>query len=146
MKRSQRLQQVVDFTAEQESEAAKILAQATRQIDQTLAQIEAMRQFRLDYCARLQQQGMSMNAMQLNEYRAFLANLGRVIEEQETALQKMRQEHAALQRSWREIHCRRKGIGKVQRKFAMQEQKLMEKRMQSELDDRVAARRRKKQC
>ncbi len=145
MKRSRRLQKVVDFTAEQEREVAEILARSNRQIDETLAQIEAMRRFRDEYCARLQHQDMTMNARQLNEYRAFLTQLGRAIEEQEANLQTMRQEHAALQRSWRQVHCRHRGVGKVQQKFARQEQKLLERRMQGELDDRSAARRRKNQ-
>ncbi len=142
MKRSQRLGRVVALAAEQENEAAKILAQASRQIDETEAQIEAMRRFRAEYCARLQREG-GMNALQLNEYRAFLANLGKAIEEQEANLQRMRQEHAALRRSWRQLHCRHKGVGKIQRKIARQEQSVAEKRAQGELDDRAAARRRR---
>ncbi len=144
MKRSHRLQRVVDFTAEQESEAAKILGEAARQIDQALSQIESMRQFRSEYSARLGHQEAAMTAMQLHEYRAFLTNLGRAIEEQEAVLAKMRQQHAALQLSWKQAHCRNKGVSKVQQKLVQQEREMMERRIQSELDDRAAARRRKK--
>jgi Flagellar FliJ protein. len=89
------------------------------------------------------EQGVVLNGLQLHEYRSFLANLGRAIEEQEALLVKMRQEYAALQRTWRQAHCRSEGIGKVQKKWLRFEQDCLDKQVQRELDDRAAAKRRK---
>jgi|GEM_PF-1888984 len=143
MKRSHRLQKVLQLSAEKESEAARVLAEAGRKIEEVQCQLESMQRFRKDYSVRMGEQGMALNGLQLHEYRSFLANLGRAIEEQEALLVKMRQEYAALQHTWRQAHCRNKGISKVQKKWVRFEQDCLEKQSQRELDDRAAAKRRK---
>lgn len=143
MKRSQRLQPVREFTARKEAEAAKAMTQAAEKLAQAKAQLETLQRFRREYVIRIQQQNPIMNAGQLQEYRAFLANLGRAIEEQQAVLQQMRQQHAALERNWRQLHCRLHGIGKFQDRLRHLENRSRERRQQAEMDDRSAARYRK---
>jgi len=143
MKRSQRLQPVRDFMARKEAEAARAMTEAARELAQAEERLEALQRFRREYAARMQRQDSVMNAGQLQAYRAFLANLGQAIEEQQTVLQQMRQQHAALERHWRQLHCRLRGVGKFQDRLRHEENRSRERRQQAELDDRSAARYRK---
>lgn len=129
--------------ARKEAEAARAMTEAARQLAQAEERLETLRRFRREYASRMFERNPAMNAGQLREYRAFLANLGRAIEEQQAVLQQMRQRHAALERDWRQLHCRLRGVGKFQDRLRHQENRSRERRQQAELDDRSAARYRK---
>lgn len=129
--------------ARKEEEAARAVSRAAQELDRAKAQLETLQRFRREYASRIQRQNPVMNARQLQEYRAFLANLGRAIEEQQAALQRMRQQHAALERDWRQLHCRLRGVGKFQDRLKRQEDQRRERRLQAEMDDRSAARHRR---
>lgn len=139
MSRAQRLEQVAELTAEQEKKAAKALAAAASRLEEAQARLETLYRFRSEYS---QPSEAAVSAFQLHELRAFLSKLGSAIEEQEAALQKLRQEYAALQLAWQRAYCRQRGIDKVRADLFRREQAVLERRLQGELDDRAAAKRR----
>ncbi|BCX81645.1 flagellar FliJ protein [Methylomarinovum caldicuralii] len=143
MSRSQRLQPVKEFIRRQEDEVAKAMNRAAEELRQAQAQLEALQQFRRQYSGELPRQGGAVRGALLHEYRAFLANLGRAIQEQEEKLVRLRQQHAELERNWRQVHCRHRGVEKFQHKLERQEIHALERRLQNELDDRSASRFRK---
>ncbi|MCX8049938.1 MAG: flagellar export protein FliJ [Methylohalobius sp.] len=141
MNRIQRLEQAAKFAAEQEKKAASALTTSALRLEQAQAQLEVLRRFRSEYLVRLNRGESSLSAGQLLELRAFLNRISCAIEEQETLLGKLRQEHAALQAAWQQACCRRRGIEKVQAGWLYRERLAAEQKLQRELDDRAAARR-----
>lgn len=140
MSRVQRLEQAAEFAAEQEKKAAKALGQAASRLEEANARLEALCRFRGEYLSYLKPGGVAVSARQLLELHTFLSRLGRAIEEQEAVLQKLRQEHAALQSAWQRAYCRRRGIEKIRENWLRREQLASERKLQRELDDRAAAR------
>ena len=141
MSRAQRFEQVAKLTAEREKKAAEALVASAKRLEEAKARLETLYRFRSEYLLHLQPDGGVMSAIWLQQLRAFLSNLSRAIEEQEVVLQKLRQEHAALQLAWQRAHCRHRGIEKVQADFLRRQQLTAERRLQRELDDRAGRRR-----
>lgn len=141
MSRVQRLEQVAKLTAEREKKAAEALAASAKRLEEAKARLDTLYRFRSEYLLYLQPSEVAMSAIWLQQLRAFLSNLSGAIEEQEAALQKLRQEHAALQSAWQKAHCRHRGIEKVQADFLRRQQLTAERRLQRELDDRAGRRR-----
>ena len=119
---------------------AKAMNRLAGELRQAQAQLEALQRFRSQYGGGPLPQGGALCGAVLHEYRAFLANLGRAIEEQEAKLVRLRQQHAELERQWRQLHCRHRGVEKFQHQLQHQERQALERRLQREADDRIASR------
>ncbi len=139
MSRARRLEQLAKLAAEQEKQAAKALASAASRLEEANARLKTLYRFRSEY---LQPSELALSAIQLHQLHAFLRGLSSAIAEQEAALQKLRQEYAALQLAWQRAYCRHRGIDKVQADLFRQEQAALERRLQGELEDRAVAKRR----
>lgn len=138
MSQARRLGQVAKLTAEQEKRAAEALTASAQRLEEAQTRLETLYRFRAEYLLYLQPSETVMSAIQLHQLRAFLGNLGNAIEEQEATLQRLRQEHAALQLAWQQAHCRHRGVGKVQADLLRRQQLTTERKLQRELDDRAA--------
>ncbi len=135
MKRIKRLKPVVEFTAENEAEAAKVLSELSEKIRAAQAHLEELRHLQVQYAARLHQQNQNLSGLQLSEYQAFLAKLGNGIREQEAHLVQLRQDFAAARQRWRQAYCRYKGVQKVHDNLLKRSLALADRALQRELDD-----------
>lgn len=141
MNHLQRFERLAKWIAERERQAASALAAAARKIEEAQTRLATLQRFRREYLKQWLPDGAAVSALKFFELRAFLSHLSYAIEEQEAALQKLRQEHAALQLAWQRVRCRQRGIEKMQADWLRRQQLAAERRAQRELDDRAARRR-----
>ncbi len=139
MKRSQRLQSIVELHVLQEKEALQVMGRRQQQLQEQQTQLEHLKVYRLEYLAKLadrQQQGM--NVSQLLEFRAFADKLDKAIVGQQKAVQLQEKEFHRAQSKWEESHQRTKSLEKLSEIALAEEVKLENKREQNEQDARAA--------
>ncbi|MCF7972054.1 MAG: flagellar export protein FliJ [Methylococcaceae bacterium] len=139
MKRSQRLQVVVDLKVNQEKKHLEALGKQQNIKLQKETQLNSLKSYRQDYRQKnehLIKSGISV--MQLMEFRAFMEKMDKAIEGEEMALKVLDNELERLRKNWEEAHKYTQGMQKIQGNSRLSEQKQEEKKEQLEMDDRAA--------
>ncbi len=137
MVQSKRLRPVHRVAESREQTAAKELGDSTRYVHEQEVRLEELRRYHAEYLDRFHAAAkMGMTAMQLQEYRAFLAKLERAIREQEDIIQNGRNVHKFKKDNWQQKHVRTKALGKVIDRYKQAETKEQDRREQKESDDR----------
>jgi flagellar FliJ protein len=145
MKRSKRLQVIVDIKANQEQKALEILGQSQRQHTQMKGQVEGLTIYRKDYvdkCNAFASEGVKV--ARLIEFRSFIDKLDVAIVGQERVLKSIEQDVQAKRRLWETMHQSTQAIQKVRESALKVEQKHEDKREQSEMDEHASRLGRKK--
>jgi flagellar FliJ protein len=145
MKRSKRLQVIVDIKANQEQKALEILGQSQRQHTQMKGQVEGLTVYRSDYvdkCNAFARGGVKV--ARLIEFRSFIDKLDVAIVGQERVLKSIEQDVQAKRRQWETMHQSTQAIQKVRESALKVEQKHEDKREQSEQDEHASRLGRKK--
>ncbi|MDD5228933.1 MAG: flagellar export protein FliJ [Methylococcales bacterium] len=145
MKRSKRLQVIVDIKANQEQKALEILGQSQRQHTQMKGQVEGLTVYRKDYvdkCNAFASEGVKVS--RLIEFRSFIDKLDIAIVGQERVLKSMEHDVHSKRRLWESMHQRTQAIQKVRESALKVEQKHEDKREQSEQDEHASRLGRKK--
>jgi len=139
MKRSQRLQTVIDIHTQQESEALRLLGRNQQQLQVQQTQLEHLQNYRQEYLSKLgERQRVGMNVSQLLEFRAFADKLDKAIEGQQQAVIRLEREVQRAQIKWEECHQRTKSLQRLGELAVAEELKIENKREQSEQDARAA--------
>jgi flagellar FliJ protein len=137
MVQSKRLKPVHRVAESREQTAAKELGDSTRYVHEQEARLEELRRYHAEYLDRFHSAAkMGMSALQLQEYRAFLAKLERAIREQEAIIKDGRNVHKFKKDNWQQKHVRTQALGKVIDRYKKAETKAEDKREQKESDDR----------
>ena len=143
VKRSQRLQVIVDLKMNQEKKHLEVLGQQQNIKCQKETQLNNLKNYRQDYKDKnehLIKSGISV--MQLMEFRAFMEKMDKAIEGEETALKILDSELEYLRNNWEKAHMYTQGMQKIQGKARLSEQKQEEKKEQLEMDDRASRKKR----
>jgi len=143
VKRSQRLQVIVDLKINQEKKYLDALGKQRNLKLQKETQLNSLKNYRQDYRdknAKLIKNGISV--MQLMEFRAFMEKMDKAIEGEERALKMLDSELERLRKNWEEAHMYTQGIQKIQGNARVSEQKQEEKKEQLAMDDRAARKKR----
>ena len=139
MKRSQRLQTIIDLHTRQENDALKVLGSCQQRLDVEQKQLENLQSYQQEYLSKLvERQQMGMNVSQLLEFRAFADKLDKAIEGQRKAVTEKEREVQRAQVKWEECHQRTKSLQKLGDLAIAEELKIENKREQSEQDARAA--------
>lgn len=136
MKRSKRLETIVEIKANQEQKALEILGQSQRQHTQMQRQVEGLTNYRSDYvdkCNAFARDGVKVS--RLIEFRSFIDKLDIAIAGQERILKKIEQDVQQKRTMWEFTHRSKKSIQKVHDSALKFEQKQEDKREQSEQDE-----------
>jgi flagellar FliJ protein len=99
MKRSKRLQVIVDIKAIQEQKSLEVLGQAQRQQTQMKGQVDGLSSYRSDYvdkCNAFAKSGVKVS--RLIEFRSFIDKLDIAITGQEKILKNMEQDTQTIQK------------------------------------------------
>jgi len=142
MKRSQRLQLIVDLKVEQEKKHLETLGQQQNIRQQKVTQLNNLKEYRKDYLQKnehLIKGGVSI--MLLMEFRAFMEKMDTAISGEEASLKALDSELERLRNTWEKAHMYSEGIQKVQGKARNEEQTQADKIEQMEMDDRAARKR-----
>lgn len=145
MKRSKRLQVIVDIKAQQEQKALEILGQSQRQHTQMKGQVEGLTIYRKDYvdkCNAFAKDGVKVS--RLIEFRSFIDKLDMAIVGQEKILKSMEQDVLLKRNMWEAMHRSTQSIQKVRETALKIEQKHEDKREQAEQDEHASRLGRKK--
>ncbi|MDD2760059.1 MAG: flagellar export protein FliJ [Methylomonas sp.] len=139
MKRSQRLQTIIDLHSRQENDALKLLGNCQQQLEVQQAQLENLLSYRQEYLSKLiERQQAGMNVSQLLEFRAFADKLDKAIDGQHQAVERVERDVQRARAAWEECHQRTKSLQKLGELAVAEELKIENKREQSEQDARAA--------
>ena len=145
MKRSKRLEAIVDIKANQEQKALETLGQSQRQHTQMKSQVDGLTVYRSEYvdkCNAFARDGVQVS--RLIEFRSFIDKLDVAIAGQERILKSMEQDVLQKRKMWEFTHRSTQSIQKVRESAMKVEQKQEDKREQSEQDEHASRLGRKK--
>ncbi|MEJ2529684.1 MAG: flagellar export protein FliJ [Gammaproteobacteria bacterium] len=137
MVQSKRLRPVQRIAESKELTAARELGDSRRYVHKQEERLNELRQYHAEYLERFHATAkIGMSALQLQEYRAFLAKLERAIREQEEIIAKGRNVQEFKKGNWQQKHVRTQILGNVIDRYKKSESKANDKREQNEADDR----------
>jgi len=137
MKQSTRLQPICDFKKREEDEAAKKLAKATQELFQQQQRLLELESYRAEYGQQFTILGSSgMSAQKLREFQGFVHKLNTVVDQQKIAIENLQHDYENTKRQWLAARNRTSALNKVQTQYQEREQKVEEKKLQKEQDDR----------
>lgn len=133
--RAKRMLVVQTLAQKQEDEAAQKLRQMREQLAQEQRQLQELRDYSAQY---LNAQGAlreGVLAHELINYSSFIGRLNEACREQEAKVMRVSSLLDALQQQWRIKHQKRKSIEELIVRLQQEDNQLLEKRLQKELDD-----------
>ena len=138
MKRSKRLQTVIDIQVQQENDALLLLQRSQQQLQDQQLQLANLQRYRQEYLDQLgERQQLGMNISQLLEFRAFADKLNKAIDAQGQAMVRQERDVQRAQIKWKECHQRTKSLQRLCELAIAEELKIQNKREQSEQDARA---------
>lgn len=137
MKRSKRLQVVLDLAERRKQEADRILGEAQGRLtqgQQTLAQLQS---YYNEYVNSFYAQGATgISLGQIQNHQAFVQKLQAAIDQQKRAIQLEQAQLERVREHWQAAYGRHKAIDSLVEKARTEEQLLQEKQQQKILDER----------
>lgn len=128
---------MVDFTQQQEVEAAKALSKASEEVMLQKKRLEEFENYRNEYGQQFSHVGGGgMTAAKARDYQSFFNKLNHVLEQQKVAIQNAEVEFELKKRQWLAARNKLKAINKVKEKHVQAEEIAEEKQLQKEQDDR----------
>ena len=137
MKDSRRLRPVARFARQQERDAARLLGDQLRMVEQQQKQLDNLLLYREQYVAGFEAAGkQGLTVVQLRDYQLFLSRLDSAILEQQQRLAESRRRCEQSQAEWQHRRGRSKVIDKVIESRKQAESRELERQEQREQDDR----------
>lgn len=135
-KRSQRLEPVVKLAENEEQQAALALGDAQSSLAQAEERLEELRSYREEYINRFHANGaVGMSAVQMGDYRLFLSNLSRAIEQQTELVEQAAAVVEQQRQQWFSQRGKVKVLDNVVSRYQADEQRVLEKKEQREQDE-----------
>lgn len=137
MKKSQRIQTIVDIKAQQEQKSLEALGETLRRHQEATQQLEHLIQYRQEYLDKFQNNAsMGMSVAVLVDFRAFIEKLDQAIAGQAQIVQQSELDVMNKRKTWENKHQHTQSLQKVFDGIVAEEHKLENKREQAESDDR----------
>ena len=138
MKKSERLQVIIDLHQRQEKDALEALGRVQQALQAQQDQLQHLYDYRIEYGNKLlERQKLGMNVNQLLEFRAFADKLDKAIDGQRQSVAAQERELQKVRKHWEECHQRTKSLRRVSELAVIEEVKLENKREQAEQDARA---------
>lgn len=137
MKKSKRIQSIVDIKAEQTNKALIAVGEQQAKIQAAKQQLLHLQQYRQDYIDKDTGNGSKPISAFL-AFRAFIAKLDQALEGQETLIQQLERELIRKRQHWEALHHNTNNLQKVCDGLLAGELKIADRREQRESDDRSA--------
>ncbi len=136
--RSQRLKPVVKFAERAEHDAAHIMAQCQRALDEHERRLAELLEYRRDYVQRFRDAGFNgIDAMWMQDYRTFLDRLNEAVTQQRRQVEVVSAELKGMRREWNARRSRTKALDKVASRYRAQERRARARCEQGECDERA---------
>ena len=141
MKKSKRIQALVDLNLMQEKKALEVIAEVQKRLLTSQTQVEQLKHYRLEYAEKFKRMGSAGTGIrQLLDFRAFMEKLDSAIHGQELALTRIENELHHKRKVWEGLHHRTTSLEKVYdqwRKFAGSEQRISVRKVREILIGRL---------
>lgn len=133
--RSKRMQVVLTLAVRQEETAAKKVAEVRDQVAKEERQLADLRDYAAQYLQAQSQLRDGILAHELINYSTFIARLNEACAEQETKVKRYQAALESVQKQWRVLHQKRKSIEDLIARLQHEDNLLLDKRLQKELDE-----------
>ncbi len=139
MKKSQRIQLIVDIKAKHEQNSLTALVEYQQKRQLAEQQLEHLKQYRQEYIDKFStRSGAGIGIQTLLEFRSFIDKLDIAIAGQVKTVQQCLAEETRKRQVWEGLHQQTESLQKVCAKFSSAEAHLENKREQLESDDRAS--------
>ncbi len=139
MKRSQRLEAIVDLNRKNEKKALEALGLAQVEKNKALKQREGLQRYKQEYIEKYQTvSAAGIHIVRLLDFRAFVEKVDTAIESQEKIGLEREYDISLARKEWETQYKKTKSIKNVQSAAAWEEMKIENKQEQREQDDRAA--------
>lgn len=136
MSRAKRMDPILRLARDDEDQAARELSESARRLRETEAQLEELRGYRSDYARQLPARGV-LNGSALQGFQQFMRNLDQAIAQLEESLRQQQRLNEHHLQKWVGSHNRAKAMTEIADKYRDEEQRIIEDKLQWELDDRA---------
>ncbi len=137
MKKSERIQTLVELKAQQEKNSLEAFGDCQRRVQEARQQHENLQSYRQEYLDKYQgNANAGIGVAALLDFRAFIEKLDQAIEGQALVVQQTELELMQKRRAWEHLHQQSQSLQKVCDGLIAEEQKIENKREQTESDDR----------
>ena len=139
MKKSRRLQNIVEYKAMQEKNAREELGRCHQKHQEIITQLESLTQYRQDYHNKYKKLGVGGVAMkQLLDFRLFIEKMDKAITDQKSLLKQMENDLVNKRKVWKKAYQSAKSLQKVQAISMRDETRREQRREQAEQDERTS--------
>lgn len=136
MKRSKRLDTVIDLAKRKVDEAALALAFVQRKLGEEEGKLGQLEQYLTEYRATIQSEGRKgFSVQEFRRYNDFSENVAKAITQQGAQVNTVKRQIEQVRRHWQMLDARHKGVLKLQDKALAEEYKAQERLEQKELDE-----------
>lgn len=132
--RSKRFEPIQEIVANSAQELSRAMADADRRVVELERQHEQLKTYREEYIRRATLSG-AMDAVRMQNYRAFLDRLTDVLRQHVQRLGVARAEYEARRVQWSEKRIEAESLGRAVERFRHEEQQAAERREQREGDE-----------
>ncbi len=136
MKRSRRMQRLVELAQHHEKEAARLLGEGLQALQQCEQQLQQMRALRSEYQKEFTGAGTPVSAAELQLLSRFTRTLDHAIAQLELQIHSHQQITEKRRREWHQQHHRANALEEIRERYRLQALRRQENRSQRELDDR----------
>lgn len=139
MTRSKRMQSVAGLAKNREDNAARLLGERRKFLEQQKQRLAELMMYREEYAKKFQNTGhQGLTISQLNEYRHFLIKLNMAIVQQREHIDLAIDDCQLFQQKWLDSRVHTQALDKVVEKYRNHEIKIRERKEQKELDECAA--------
>jgi len=141
MRRSQRLQVVLDLELRREDGALEVMARARESWDQETQRLDELRNYHREYQEQLRAASRGqVSAGQLQSWQHFISRLANALTQQEQRVQEAMGQFEQSRENWRQIHERRRGMERFISECRDQERRADDRLEQKQLDEAASNR------
>lgn len=138
MTRSKRMQSVQHLAHNREQDAVRKLGESQQYLAAQQTKLQELRAYRDEYAKAFESSGgAGLDALRIQEYRAFLGRLNQAIQQQESLISQCSARHEQTRQQWLVTRSHSQAIDKVLERYRQQERQQEERREQRELDERA---------
>jgi len=135
--RAKRMQVVLTLAERSEEQAGQQLNQCQAQVAVEVEQLQQLDEYAAQYLGIYSGRKTAVKPQELIAYSSFIQRLGQARKEQEARLARVQAQMERLRQAWRVAHQRCKSIKELIERLQHEENALLDKRLQKELDELV---------
>jgi flagellar FliJ protein len=133
--RAKRLQIVLTLAERHEQAAAKAVAERRAQLTAEEEQLRQLEEYAEQYLQTYRARTTGLRAEDLITYSGFIQRLNSAQREQQAKLERVAQQYEQALQVWREKYHRRESIAGMIQRLEIEDNQIVEKRLQKELDE-----------